>query len=58
MPGFTTHYLLGIKTYKDIPENKLKSIISKHQWLYLLGLQGPDMFFYNLPILHYIFLIT
>lgn len=53
MPGFTTHYLLGIKTYKDIPENKLKSIISKHQWLYLLGLQGPDMFFYNLPILRH-----
>lgn len=53
MPGFTTHYILGIKAYNDIPSNQLKHIISKHRWLYQLGLQGPDMFFYNIPILRH-----
>ena len=51
MPGFTTHYILGTKAYNDMPQNNLKFIIAKYRWLYQLGLQGPDMFFYNLPIL-------
>lgn len=53
MPGFTTHYILGMKAYNDLPNNQLKWIISKHRWLYQLGLQGPDMFFYNIPILRH-----
>lgn len=53
MPGFTTHYILGMKAYNDIPTNQLKRIIAKHRWLYQLGLQGPDMFFYNIPILRH-----
>lgn len=53
MPGFTTHYLLGVKSYNDLPPNNLKYIISKYRWLYQLGLQGPDMFFYNIPILRH-----
>lgn len=53
MPGFTTHYIMGVKAYNDMPSNQLKFIISKHRWLYQLGLQGPDMFFYNIPILRY-----
>lgn len=53
MPGFTTHYVLGMKAYNDIPSNQLKRIISKYRWLYQLGLQGPDMFFYNIPILRH-----
>lgn len=53
MPGFTTHYILGMKAYNDIPSNQLKRIISKYRWLYQLGLQGPDMFFYNIPILRH-----
>ena len=28
-------------------------MISKYRWLYQLGLQGPDIFFYNLPILRH-----
>ena len=51
MPGFTTHYILGMKAYNDLPNFQLKYIIAKHRWLYQLGLQGPDMFFYNIPIL-------
>ena len=53
MPGFTTHYLLGVKAYNDLPNNQLRRIISKYRWLYQLGLQGPDMFFYNIPILRH-----
>lgn len=53
MPGFTTHYILGMKAYNDLPNSQLKYIIAKYRWLYQLGLQGPDMFFYNIPILRH-----
>ena len=53
MPGFTTHYILGMKAFNDLPNNQLKYIIAKYRWLYQLGLQGPDMFFYNIPILRH-----
>lgn len=53
MPGFTTHYILGMKAYNDLPNNQLKYIIAKYRWLYQLGLQGPDMFFYNIPALRH-----
>ncbi len=53
MPGFTTHYILGMKAYNDMPANSLKAIIAKYRWLYQLGLQGPDMFFYYIPILRH-----
>ena len=50
MPGFTTHYIFGMKAYNDMPFTPLKHTIAKYRWLYQLGLQGPDMFFYNIPI--------
>lgn len=53
MPGFTTHYIFGMKAYNDMPFTPLKHIIAKYRWLYQLGLQGPDMFFYNIPILRH-----
>ena len=53
MPGFTTHYIFGMKAFNDMPNNQLKYIIAKYRWLYQLGLQGPDMFFYNIPILRH-----
>lgn len=53
MPGFTTHYLFGVKSYNDLPNNYLKHVISKYRWLYQIGLQGPDIFFYNIPILRH-----
>lgn len=53
LPGFTTHYLFGVKAYNDLPNTYLKHVISKYRWLYQLGLQGPDIFFYNLPILRH-----
>ncbi len=53
MPGFTTHYIMGMKAYNDLPVNQLKHLIAKYRWLYQLGLQGPDIFFYNIPILRH-----
>lgn len=53
MPGFTTHYILGVRAYTILEGSRLKHIISKYRWLYQLGLQGPDMFFYNIPILRH-----
>lgn len=53
MPGFTTHYIFGMKAYNDMPFTPLKHVIAKYRWLYQLGLQGPDMFFYNIPILRH-----
>lgn len=53
MPGFTTHYIFGMKAYNDMPNSQLKRTIAKYRWLYQLGLQGPDMFFYNIPILRH-----
>ena len=32
MPGFTTHYILGMKAYNDMPQNNLKFIIAKYRW--------------------------
>lgn len=53
MPGFTTHYILGMKAYNDLPSNSLKHVIAKYRWLYQLGLQGPDIFFYYIPVLRH-----
>jgi len=50
MPGFTTHYLFGLNTYKKLdPADPMKKNISAHHAPYSLGLQGPDIFFYFLP---------
>lgn len=45
MPGFMTHYILGIKLYQEIPENTLKESIHSHKNLFRVGLQGPDFLF-------------
>lgn len=52
MPGFTTHYLFGIKNMKhlqstDTCRTLLKSV-EEHKTVFQLGLQGPDVFFYHL----------
>lgn len=54
MPGFTTHYLFGVNTYKSLRNDALKKIIFDHHAAYSLGQQGPDIFFYYLPsyVLH------
>lgn len=49
MPGFITHYLYGVKTYHVLENFYLKSMIKEHLSSYLLGLQGPDMYFFYIP---------
>lgn len=48
MPGFTTHYLFGQQTYQQLPPSDLKRTIQKNHTAFSLGLQGPDIFFYDL----------
>lgn len=45
MPGFTTHYVFGIRAFFQCEEGILKEAIKENRDLYRLGLQGPDMFF-------------
>jgi len=49
MPGFTTHYLFGESTLKQLKNKPAKQLIQKNRAVYNLGLQGPDIFFYCLP---------
>lgn len=49
MPGFLTHYLFSIDTYRHLHEKSMQSIIKNHKQVYYLGAQGPDIFFYYLP---------
>lgn len=49
MPGFVTHYLFGVKSYKSLNNRRLKEIIRNNRNSFSLGLQGPDIFFYFLP---------
>ncbi len=46
MPGYDTHYLFGIKAYKKLPDSKIKEAIKKRKNAYILGVLGPDIFFY------------
>lgn len=46
MPGYDTHYIFGIHTYRRMPESEIKSYIEKERGAYKLGLLGPDIFFY------------
>lgn len=50
MPGFTTHYIIGMKALSDFPPGEFRSVLLRHRFLYQLGLQGPDIFFYNIPL--------
>ena len=45
MPGFLTHYLAG-QRLKDGLNHEPRRIITKHEKLFTLGSQGPDIFFY------------
>lgn len=51
MPGFITHHLFGQKTYQQLKNPKIKHLIHKYPKVFALGLQGPDIFFYDLSFL-------
>ncbi len=48
MPGFTTHYLFGQQTYQRLRTSRIKQNVQKYHTVYALGLQGPDIFFYDI----------
>ncbi|MCR5469066.1 MAG: zinc dependent phospholipase C family protein [Lachnospiraceae bacterium] len=48
MPGFDTHYIFGKESYKKIDSKYIRRIIRNNHTVYGLGLQGPDIFFYDL----------
>lgn len=48
MPGFTTHYLFGQQSYQLMQPSSLKRNIQKNHTAFSLGLQGPDIFFYDI----------
>lgn len=51
MPGFTTHYLFGVKNLQQLKRSTSSEIlfesIEEHKTVFQLGLQGPDIFFYH-----------
>lgn len=47
MPAFTTHYLYGVDLFRDMTSTTIKAILRNHIGAYRLGLQGPDLFFYD-----------
>lgn len=49
MPGFTTHYLFGVDTYKMLAPGRFRHNLKQNHSAFALGLQGPDLFFYYLP---------
>lgn len=51
MPAFITHYLYGVDMYQTLTNKELKSILYHNQDAYKLGLQGPDVFFFDLPLI-------
>ncbi len=46
MPNLITHYLCGIEAIKNIENDKCRKLIRKHQNVFNLGVQGPDILFY------------
>lgn len=53
MPGFRSHYVFGIETRNELKEKdnpvsqNIWQMIRDYPASYALGLQGPDIFFYN-----------
>lgn len=48
MPGFTTHIIMGKELVDALDESFfLKKLLSSEGGAYNLGLQGPDVYFYD-----------
>lgn len=50
MPGFTTHYLFGTDLYQHLTSERIRKNLKQNHAAFGLGLQGPDLFFYYLPV--------
>lgn len=47
MPDIITHMLFGCDTLDELEKSSWKNTINNNKNLFLLGCQGPDIFFYN-----------
>lgn len=47
MPDIITHVLFGCDMLNELEKSSWKSAIENNKRLFLLGCQGPDIFFYN-----------
>ena len=54
MPGYVTHYIFGRDMHEKLTDPVLKKNLYDNRAVYILGHQGPDIFFYYLPayVLH------
>ncbi|OPX42888.1 hypothetical protein CLHUN_32120 [Ruminiclostridium hungatei] len=46
MPNLATHYLCGLEAVKNIENSGCRELIQRHQNVFNLGVQGPDILFY------------
>lgn len=51
MGGFATHAIFGREILEEMNDTMLVSIIRKHQGVFGIGCQGPDLFLYNIAML-------
>lgn len=51
MPGFVTHHFFGYDVFRAVENKMLRYACSKFRSSFLLGLQGPDIFFNHVPAL-------
>lgn len=46
MPNLVTHYLCGLEAIEALENQECKKLVQKHQNVFNLGTQGPDILFY------------
>jgi hypothetical protein len=51
VPGFLTHYLIGMETCENLTDNYIYNVIRKNNHAFLIGLQGTDILSFNLHAL-------
>lgn len=53
MPAAFAHLTFGRRVLDALPDASLKKLIQKHQALFEIGLQGPDILFFFHPLSHH-----
>lgn len=48
MPAFFSHYRFGFYCYKNLKNSFIKEAIARYPHAFVLGTQGPDLFFYHI----------
>ena len=47
MPAGYTHYCFGKDVYKHLDDQNIKDLLLRNENCFLIGLHGPDIFFYE-----------